>query len=80
MQQKCNKCAKNEEAIGTYLYGILIIITVALAWRYARVRQFDKHMRWAIHALILVNAVWFFGPYTMALYLGNQVLMLIPLI
>lgn len=59
-------------SLGITLNGILIIITVALAWRYARAKQFDIHMRWAIHALILVNGVWFFRLYLMAWYAANQ--------
>jgi len=29
-------------------------------------------MRWAIHAFILVNGVWFFRLYLMAWYVGNR--------
>jgi hypothetical protein len=35
-------------------------------------KQFDKNMRWAIHAFIPVNGVWFFRLYLMAWYLANQ--------
>ncbi len=59
-------------SLGFTLNGILIIIAVVFAWRYARVKQFDTHMRWAIHAFILVNGVWFFRLYLMAWYVANQ--------
>lgn len=59
-------------SLGITLNGILIIVAVVFAWRYARVKQIDAHMRWATHALILVNGVWFFRLYLMAWYVGNQ--------
>jgi hypothetical protein len=59
-------------SLGITLNGILIVIAVAMAWRYARARQFDSHMRWAIHAFILVNGVWFFRLNLMAWYAINQ--------
>ncbi|WP_339721667.1 DUF2306 domain-containing protein [uncultured Paraglaciecola sp.] len=59
-------------ALGITLNGILIVVAVGFAWRYARARQFDLHMRWAIHAFILVNGVWFFRLYLMAWYMANQ--------
>jgi len=45
---------------------------VVFAWRYAMAKQFDIHMRWAIHTFILVNGVWFFRLYLMAWYAANQ--------
>jgi hypothetical protein len=59
-------------SLGISLNGILIIVAVVFAWRYARIKQFETHMRWATHALILVNGVWFFRLYLMAWYIGNQ--------
>jgi hypothetical protein len=59
-------------SLGITLNGILIVVAVFYAWRYARAKQFSKHMRWAIHAFILVNGVWFFRLYLMAWYVGNQ--------
>jgi hypothetical protein len=57
---------------GITLNGILIVIAVVFTWRYARAKQFDVHMRWAVHALLLVNGVWFFRLYLMAWYVANQ--------
>lgn len=59
-------------SLGITLNGILIIVAVIFAWRYARAKQFDLHMRWAIHAFILINGVWFFRLYLMAWYMANQ--------
>jgi hypothetical protein len=59
-------------SLGITLNGILIVVAVVFAWRYARAKQFDTHMRWAIHAFILVNGVWFFRLYLMAWYAANQ--------
>lgn len=59
-------------SLGITLNGILIIIAVVFAWRYATAKQFDTHMRWVIHAFILVNGVWFFRLYLMAWYAANQ--------
>jgi hypothetical protein len=47
-------------AMGLTLNSILIVVAVVFAWRYAMAKQFDKHMRWAIHGFILVNGVWLF--------------------
>jgi hypothetical protein len=59
-------------SLGLTLNGLLILFTVVMAWRYARAKQYDKHMRWAIHAFILINGVWFFRLYLMAWYVANQ--------
>jgi len=59
-------------SLGITLNGILIIVAVFFAWRYAKAKQFDIHMRWAIHAFLLVNGVWFFRLYLMAWYVVNQ--------
>ncbi|MGQ8367059.1 DUF2306 domain-containing protein [Glaciecola sp. 1036] len=59
-------------AIGVCLNGILILIFAALAWKYALKKQFQKHMRFAIHTFILVNGVWTFRLYMMGWYLVNQ--------
>lgn len=59
-------------SVGITLNGILIVVAAVMAWRYARARQFGSHMRWAIHAFILVNGVWFFRLNLMAWYAINQ--------
>jgi len=62
----------NVGSLGITLNGILIIVAVVFAWRYAMAKQFDIHMRWAIHTFILVNGVWFFRLYLMAWYAANK--------
>lgn len=59
-------------SLGISINGVLIIVAVIFAWRYATAKQFDFHMRWAIHAFLLVNGVWFFRLYLMAWYVANQ--------
>lgn len=59
-------------SIGITLNGILIVIAIFYAWKFARKRDFTRHARWAIHAFILVNAVWTFRLYLMSWFLVNQ--------
>lgn len=59
-------------SLGITLNGLLILVTVSLAWFYARTKQFNLHKRWAIHAFFLVNGVWTFRLYLMGWYLVNQ--------
>ncbi len=59
-------------SIGLTLNGLLILVAGVLAWRYAIKRQYQKHMRWAIHSFILVNGVWSFRLYLMAWFILNQ--------
>lgn len=59
-------------ALGITLNGLLIPIAVALAWYYARQQNFSLHMRWALHAFILINAVWTFRLMLMGWFLINQ--------
>lgn len=59
-------------AVGISLNGILILVAVVMAWRYARAKQFASHQRWAIHAFLLINGVWFFRLNLMAWYVINQ--------
>lgn len=59
-------------SLGITLNGILIVVAAVLAWRYAKLKQFEVHQRWAIHAFLLVNGVWFFRLYLMAWYVTNQ--------
>jgi hypothetical protein len=58
-------------AIGISINGILIPIAIAFAWRAARARRLEAHKRWAIHAFLLVNAVWTFRLYLMAWFVIN---------
>jgi hypothetical protein len=57
---------------GITLNGILIPIAVYFAWKYARLRRFDIHQRWAIHAFLLINGVWMFRLLLMVWFLLNQ--------
>lgn len=59
-------------SLGITLNGMLILVAVVMAWRNATAKQFDAHMRWATHAFLLVNGVWFFRLYLMAWYVTNQ--------
>ncbi len=45
---------------GITLDAVLIIVFAAIAWRYARARQFVQHQRWVMRLFLVVNAVWFF--------------------
>lgn len=57
---------------GITLNGLLILLAIFFAWRFAIQKRFDLHMRWAIHAFILVNGVWTFRLYLMGWYMVNQ--------
>ena len=46
-------------ALSTSLNGVLILVFVALAWRFAWRRDFTAHRRHALRAWVLVNGVWF---------------------
>ncbi len=59
-------------SIGLTLNGLLILLASVLAWRFAIKRQYQKHMRWAVHSFILVNGVWSFRLYLMAWFILNQ--------
>ena len=56
-------------AIGISVNGVLILIAIYLAWRYAIEGKFAQHQRWAVHAFFLVNAVWTLRLFIMAWYL-----------
>ncbi|MEW9798877.1 DUF2306 domain-containing protein [Alteromonas sp. CYL-A6] len=58
--------------LGVTLNGILIPVAVALAWHYAKARQFVQHQRFAIHAFILINGVWSFRLLLMGWFMVNQ--------
>lgn len=40
--------------------ALLILLFAALAWRYARARDFVRHSRWALRLFLVVGGVWFF--------------------
>ncbi len=59
-------------AIGITINGLLIPIAVYFAWKYARIKRFNMHQRWAIHAFLLINGVWAFRILLMVWYMLNQ--------
>jgi len=59
-------------SIGISLNGVLIIVAVIMAWRYALTKNMALHKRCAIHAFFLVNGVWTFRLMLMGWYLANQ--------
>jgi hypothetical protein len=59
-------------SMGITLNGILIPIAVYFAWKYARLKRFDIHQRWAIHAFLLINGVWMFRLLLMFWFMVNQ--------
>lgn len=59
-------------SIGLTINGLLILVSVTLAWKFAINRQYQKHMRWAVHAFILINGVWTFRLYLMGWFMLNQ--------
>ena len=59
-------------SLGTSLNGILIIVAVFFAWRFALQKRFELHKRAAVHAFLLVNGVWTFRLYLMGWYMVNQ--------
>lgn len=46
--------------LGTSFNAVLIMIFSVLAWRFAMIRKFDLHRRWAMRLFIVVSGVWFF--------------------
>jgi hypothetical protein len=46
--------------LGTGLNAVLIIAFAAMAWKYARARNFTAHRRWALRLFLAVSGVWFF--------------------
>lgn len=59
-------------AIAITLNGLLIVLSVVMAWRLARQRRFVEHRRWAIRAFLLVSAVWALRLGLMAWMIINQ--------
>ena len=46
--------------LGSTLNAFLILLCVALAWRFAKARDFASHRRWALRLFLVVSGVWFF--------------------
>lgn len=46
-------------AYGIILNAILIILFASIALRYAMIRKFDIHRRWALRLFLVVNGSWF---------------------
>lgn len=59
-------------ALATSINAVLIVIFAALAWRYARARDFAAHRRFALRAFVVVSGVWFLRIGMMAWILINQ--------
>lgn len=59
-------------SIGITINGLLIPLAIYFAWKYARLRRFELHQRWAIHAFLLINGVWMFRLLIMFWYIANQ--------
>ena len=59
-------------AIGVSLNGILIVVAIYYAWRLAIERKYAQHLRVAIHAFLLVNAVWTVRLFLMGWFLTTQ--------
>jgi tetratricopeptide (TPR) repeat protein len=48
------------EHIAVDINAGLIMLCAAMAWRYARARDFATHRRWALRLFLIANGVWFF--------------------
>lgn len=59
-------------ALATSINAVLIVIFAALAWRYARARDFAAHRRFALRAFVVVSGVWFLRIGIMGWVLINQ--------
>lgn len=46
--------------LGSTLNAFLILLCAALAWRFAKARDFASHGRWALRLFLVVSGVWFF--------------------
>lgn len=57
--------------VATSLNGVLILVFVVMAWRYAMARRIDIHRRWAMRLFIAVSGVWFFRVGIMAWVIVN---------
>lgn len=57
--------------IAVTLDGVLILLFATIAWRMARVRNFEAHRRWALRTFMVVNGVWFLRIGLMAWVLAS---------
>ena len=46
--------------LGQSFNGIVIMICAALAYKFARARDFTTHRRWALRLFLVASGVWFF--------------------
>lgn len=59
-------------AVSVVLNAVLIILCATFALRFARIRQYSAHYRWAMRTFMVVNGVWFFRLGIMAWVIINQ--------
>ena len=45
---------------GFAVYGLAMTWSAALAWRFARDRDFDRHRRWALRLFVLILGSWLY--------------------
>jgi uncharacterized membrane protein len=58
--------------LGSTLNAFLILLCAALAWRFAKARDFTSHRRWALRLFLVVSGVWFFRVGLMLWLLVHQ--------
>ncbi|WP_421786345.1 DUF2306 domain-containing protein [Hyphobacterium sp.] len=46
-------------AWGTTINGLMVLVTIGVAYHFARKRDIDRHRRWAMRTFILLSGVWF---------------------
>ncbi|WP_420432063.1 DUF2306 domain-containing protein [Hyphobacterium sp.] len=44
---------------GTTINGLMALVTICIAFYFARRREIDRHRRWAMRTFILLSGVWF---------------------
>jgi hypothetical protein len=59
-------------AVAISVNGLLILISIAIAWRYAIARRIAEHRPWAMRTYLLVNGVWFLRVGMMGWTVINQ--------
>jgi hypothetical protein len=47
-------------SVGFGLYGVLMVVSSAQAWRYAAARKFDRHRAWALRLFALAIGSWLY--------------------
>lgn len=58
--------------ISVSLNAVLILVFVVGALRFARMKKFELHRRWAMRTFMVVNGVWFLRVGMMAWIIANQ--------